>query len=91
MDVCNMSYPENFFDVAIDKSTIDTILCGENPVLNCFTFLKECQRVVKENNGKYLGITLGTPQTRSSHFLRPCFSWNVKHFTLGDGESTAES
>jgi EEF1A lysine methyltransferase 4 len=42
MDVCNMTYPDNFFDVAIDKSTIDSILCGENPVLNCFMFLKEC-------------------------------------------------
>lgn len=47
MDVCDMNYPDNFFDVAIDKSTIDTILCGENPVLSCFTFLKECQRVIK--------------------------------------------
>lgn len=30
MDVCNMTYSDNSFDVAIDKSTIDALLCGDN-------------------------------------------------------------
>ena len=41
MDVCDMKYPDNFFDVAIDKSTIDAILCGDNPHLNTCLLLKE--------------------------------------------------
>jgi len=28
MDVRSMTYPDNFFDIAIDKSTIDALLCG---------------------------------------------------------------
>jgi hypothetical protein len=34
MDCTDMSsIPDNFYDVAIDKSTIDALLCGENPYL----------------------------------------------------------
>lgn len=41
MDVCNLSYPDNFFDIAIDKSTIDALLCGDNAYLNTALMLKE--------------------------------------------------
>lgn len=41
MDVCDLKYPENFFDCVIDKSTIDAILCGDNAFLNTALLLKE--------------------------------------------------
>ena len=81
MDVCDMKYEDNFFDIAIDKSTIDTILCGENPILNNFIFIKECQRVIKEDGGVYLAITLGGPESRINHYKRRCFSWDVKQIS----------
>jgi len=34
MDVCDMKYPDGFFDIAIDKSTIDALLCGSSAFLN---------------------------------------------------------
>ena len=34
MDVRKMTYPSNHFDLVIDKSTIDTLMCSENPLLN---------------------------------------------------------
>ena len=34
MDVWEMSYENNFFDIAIDKSTIDALLCGDNAFIN---------------------------------------------------------
>jgi hypothetical protein len=34
MDCTRMdSIPDNFYDVAIDKSTIDALLCGDNAYL----------------------------------------------------------
>jgi len=42
MDVLDQTYPDNFFDIAIDKGTIDTILCGNNAYLNVAIMLKEC-------------------------------------------------
>ena len=68
MDACNMKYPDNFFDVAIDKSTIDAVLCGDNAFLNTAVMLKEGQRVLKEDGGVYIAISYGKPVTRSFHF-----------------------
>lgn len=40
MDARNMSYDSNFFDIIIDKSTIDTLLCGEDGFLSTAMMLK---------------------------------------------------
>jgi ubiquinone/menaquinone biosynthesis C-methylase UbiE len=41
MDVCEMAYPSEFFDIAIDKSTIDALLCGDNSFYNVARMTKE--------------------------------------------------
>ena len=41
MDVCDLKYPDNFFDIIIDKAIIDTILNGENSHLYTCMMLKE--------------------------------------------------
>ena len=76
MDCCELTYPDNFFDIAIDKSTIDAILCGDNAYLNTAMMLKEGQRVLKEG-GIYIAISYGRPETRSFHFERPIFNWKL--------------
>ena len=40
MDVRNMRYPSNFFDLIIDKSTIDALLCGESSFMNTAIMMK---------------------------------------------------
>lgn len=47
MDCTDMKYPDNFFDIAIDKSTIDALLCGDNAYLNVARMMKEVQRTLK--------------------------------------------
>jgi RAT1-interacting protein len=48
MDVTDMSVLEsNSFDVAIDKSTIDALLCGDNAQLMVAKMTKEIQRILK--------------------------------------------
>ncbi len=37
-----MTYDSNFFDLIIDKSTIDALLCGEDAFINVAKMLKEC-------------------------------------------------
>lgn len=41
MDIREMTYPSNFFDIAIDKSTIDALLCGDNSYINVAMMTKE--------------------------------------------------
>uniref|UniRef100_A0A7S3G101 Methyltransferase type 11 domain-containing protein n=1 Tax=Strombidium rassoulzadegani TaxID=1082188 RepID=A0A7S3G101_9SPIT len=78
MDCCNLKYPDNYFDVCIDKSTIDALLCGDNAFLNTAIMLKEGQRVLKEDGGVYIAISYGKPSTRSFHFERPFLSWSLQ-------------
>jgi ubiquinone/menaquinone biosynthesis C-methylase UbiE len=90
MDACNLKYPDNFFDVAIDKSTIDAILCGDNAFLNTAIMLKEAQRVLREDGGTYIAISYGKPSTRSLHFQRPFLSWSLKEFILSPVDAQNE-
>lgn len=41
MDVCDMTYEDNYFDVVIDKSTMDALLCIPNAFLNIAKMKKE--------------------------------------------------
>ena len=54
IDIKDMStYANNSFDLVIDKSTIDAILCGNAPYIkknylkDIAKILKECQRILK--------------------------------------------
>ena len=40
MDVRQIKYPDNSFDIAIDKSTIDALLCGDNAFINVALMMK---------------------------------------------------
>ena len=41
MDVCDLKYENNFFDIIIDKSTIDTLLCGNDAFVTVALMMKE--------------------------------------------------
>ena len=47
MDVRNLKFEDSKFDLAVDKSTIDALLCGNSSYLNVAKMLKEVQRVLK--------------------------------------------
>ena len=40
MDCTNLKFETNFFDLIMDKSTIDALLCGENAYMNTALMLK---------------------------------------------------
>ena len=41
MDIRKMTYPNNMFDLIIDKSTIDAMLCGQDTEMNVLTMMEE--------------------------------------------------
>jgi ubiquinone/menaquinone biosynthesis C-methylase UbiE len=94
MDVRDLKYDTNTFDLAVDKSTIDALLCGERSFLNTARMLKEVQRVLKPG-GVYMVISYGLPENRLFHLEREFLSFDISVFTikkdyLDDGESVEQ-
>lgn len=81
MDARDMSYADETFDIVIDKSTIDALLCGENAFLNVAKMTKEVQRVLKKG-GCYFVISYGRPEARLVHFDRDHLDFSVKQYVL---------
>ena len=90
MDICDMrEFESNSFDMAIDKSTIDALLCGDDSFLKVAQMLKETQRVLK-TDGVYFAISYGKPESRSFHFVQPFLSFENREFILYDPACTTE-
>ena len=82
MDITDMSdIDTDSFDLAIDKSTIDALLCGDDSFLKVASMLKEVQRVLKPG-GHYFAISYGKPETRVGHLERSFLSWELREFLL---------
>lgn len=69
MDVRDLQYDDESFDVIIDKSTMDALLCGDQSFLNVAIMTKEVQRVLK-TGGVYIVISYGQPENRIAHLVR---------------------
>ena len=81
-DAMNMSYKSKSFDIVLDKSTLDAILCGESSFKNAAKLLAESQRILKPG-GIYLCISYGRPETRVFHFRRRHLDFSLSCFVLG--------
>jgi ubiquinone/menaquinone biosynthesis C-methylase UbiE len=90
MDVRDIKYPDATFDLAIDKSTIDALLCGERSFVNVALMLKEVQRVLKEG-GVYMIISYGQPENRVFHLEREFLSFEINIYTIKKDYSVDEN
>jgi len=81
-DCTNMpEFEDNSFDIVIDKSTIDALLCGENSFIMTAKMMKEIQRILKAG-GVYIAISYGDPNSRQFHFEREFLSWDIKLYKM---------
>ncbi|TNV82203.1 hypothetical protein FGO68_gene3607 [Halteria grandinella] len=91
MDCTEMgAFGDDTFDVAIDKSTVDALLCGDNAYLMVAKMTREIQRVIKPDGGVYIAISYGKPESRAIHFERPHLSFVNKQFILYPADCTSE-
>jgi hypothetical protein len=72
MDVRDLTYNDNFFDLIVDKSTIDALLCGDNSFINVAIMTKEIIRTLKDG-GIYMIISYGQPENRIFHLVKYIF------------------
>lgn len=83
MDVRKLEFPSNSFDLVVDKSTLDALLCSENNAfLSVAQMTREVQRVLKLG-GHYLSVSYGNPENRSVHFESPHLNWTLQHCKVG--------
>lgn len=64
------------FDYAIDKGTLDSLLCGSNSTQNVYQYLQEVKRVLKPG-GKFIIISYGAPAKRDPHLKRKSLGFSV--------------
>ncbi len=81
MDVRDLKLENNSIDLAIDKSTIDALLCGENSFINVAKMIKEVQRVLKVG-GYYMIISYGSPENRVVHLERKFEDFDVQIYSI---------
>lgn len=85
MDIRDLKFGDESFDVLIDKGTMDAMLTGTthvwNPapevVQNCEKEVAEAVRVLRPG-GKFIYLTFGQPHFRRRYLTRPGCSLEVK-------------
>jgi len=75
-------FPDETFDLVVDKSTFDAICCHDEHALMLTTFLKEMSRVLKYG-GHYVCISLHAPGDVLKWLHRVAFGWRVQYLALG--------
>ena len=90
MDVCEMAYKDETFDLIIDKSTIDALLCGDHSFMIVAKMLKEISRVLK-TGGYYIIVSYGKPENRMTHLERDHLAFDIQIYTIKRKEDEDES
>ena len=69
MDIRNLRFPANYFDLIIDKSTIDAILCGDQAFMNVALMLRVRFFLLKFNDSYCfsVGVPACIERGRSIH------------------------
>lgn len=89
MDVLNMKFKDEIFDLVVDKSTIDALLCGTHSFMKVAQMTKEISRVLKVG-GIYFIISYGKPESRMIHLERDHLGFDIQIYTIKKEEDANE-
>ncbi|CAD7961743.1 unnamed protein product [Amoebophrya sp. A25] len=81
MDCKAMEFGDGQFNIALDKGTLDSILCGEASTLNVAKALTEISRVL-DSKGVFVSVSHGQPNYRLTYLQRPEYDWEVDVHTV---------
>ncbi|CAG2245881.1 EEF1AKMT4 [Mytilus edulis] len=89
MDILNMTYEPETFDVVLEKGTLDALMVHEKDPWNISEETEKTienvltqVRTVLKADGKFISVTFAQPHFRKPHYARTVFDWSVeqKHF-----------
>ncbi|OCH91499.1 S-adenosyl-L-methionine-dependent methyltransferase [Obba rivulosa] len=86
MDIRQLTFDSETFDVAIDKGTMDAMMTAkgdvwdppEEVVANCNREVDEVLRVLRKPGGVFLYLTFGQPHFRRRYLTRPGTTLEIK-------------
>ncbi|CAL1579763.1 unnamed protein product [Knipowitschia caucasica] len=92
MDVRQLSFPDNSFDIVLEKATLDALMVEEKSPwsmsLETATLihqaLTEISRCLKPG-GLFISITFSNPFFRKRLYARTQYDWSIKNYSYGDG------
>lgn len=76
MDVTDMRYPDKSFDMVLDKSVIDALLCSDAPYSNAAKMLHHIHRVLSDD-GYYFAILYGRPEQRMIYLKQKHVNFDI--------------
>ncbi|KAF9269069.1 S-adenosyl-L-methionine-dependent methyltransferase [Marasmius fiardii PR-910] len=90
MDVRELRFPDDSFDVVIDKGTMDAMMTAKGDIWNppqqvvddCTREVQEAVRVLRKGSGLFIYLTFGQPHFRKRFLLVPNTTLETKQ--LGD-------
>lgn len=77
MDATAMDFENSWFDIVIDKCTIDTLVCCNNSNAVVSKYLQQVVRVLKDD-GVFLAFSLGNPASRMSYLRESALNLQVE-------------
>ena len=89
-DAMDLQWPDNTFDLVLDKGTLDAILHSDDAFVNVAHLTKEFQRVTKIG-GTVMIISYGLPPSRAPHLQREHLNWNLITTEIIDSKSLSEN
>ena len=81
MNERELKYKDEMFDLVIDKSTIDALLCGEDSFINVAIMTNEMSRVLK-TGGIYFIISYSKPQNREFLLKRSHLAFYINIYCI---------
>lgn len=90
MDALDLGFAEQSFDVVLDKSTLDAVLCGSLSFINAAVMLKEVQRVLRVD-GYYFIVSYGCPDSRVAHLRREHLSFDMNCYVMSKAAARANA
>eukprot|EP00064_Thunnus_orientalis_P014871 superscaffoldBa00002657_g14918 len=92
MDVRQLSFPNESFDVILEKATLDAIMVEEktpwevSPETAGFIHkaLTEISRCLKPG-GLFVSVTFAQPFFRKRLYARTEYNWSIKQYSYGEG------
>ena len=88
MDILDLDYEDNQFDIVFDKAVFDCVLCGIDADSKVKIFMKEVYRVIKPN-GYYFLVSNTGPENRLKYLQGRNLKYDIfVHSIINDNNQT---